>query len=134
MDYSKLQLFQMMQKKMNYHSERQQVLSQNVANADTPYYQPKDVEPLSFEDTLSNSQKKLAMTRTAPQHSEGISYRMPDYEVEKREKNFEIKPVKNAVNVEEQMMEISNNAFAYQTTTMLYRKTTDLFKTAIGKQ
>lgn len=124
----------MMQKKMAYDTERQQILSQNIANIDTPYYQPKDLAPLSFDDVLNGHQKKLPMARTSPTHSDGVSYGLPEYPPEKREKNFEIKPVKNAVNVEEQMMNMSSNSFDYKSTTMLYRKTADLFKTAIGKQ
>lgn len=132
MDYSKLQLFSMMQTKMGYHAERQDVLSQNIANADTPGYRPKDLPALEFEEMV-RKHPKLQMRQTAPSHKEGIFYRVPEYEAEQQKKSFEIKPVKNAVSVEEEMMKVSDNAFQYQTTTSLYRKTADLFKVAIGK-
>jgi flagellar basal-body rod protein FlgB len=130
MDYSKLTLFSMMQTKMAYHSQRQDSLAQNIANADTPGARAKDVKPLDFS-RMMRKQQKLAMAQTSGVHKEGIAYRLPDYQAEQSKKTFEMKPVKNTINVEEQMMQISQNAFDFQTTTTMYRKTADLFKIAL---
>jgi len=129
-DYSKIQIMQMMKHKMAYHSERQDVLSQNIANADTPGYRPRDIPEPDFTEELKK-RTRLQMRKTSPMHSEGTFFKVPEFRAE-QDDYFEIKPVKNAVNVEEQMAKVSHNAFEFQTTTSLYRKTAGLFKTAIG--
>jgi flagellar basal-body rod protein FlgB len=41
-------LFAMLKSKMTYVNARQQVIAQNVANADTPGFTPQDLKPFSF--------------------------------------------------------------------------------------
>jgi flagellar basal-body rod protein FlgB len=38
----------MLKSKMSYVNTRQQLIAQNVANADTPGYMPQDLKPFSF--------------------------------------------------------------------------------------
>lgn len=132
MDYSQIQLFQMMKHKMAYHSERQDVLARNVVNSDTPGFRPSDIEEPNFIEELQK-RERLQLRRTAPEHREGTFLQTPDFRHGKTG-YFEIKPVDNAVSVEEQMMRISQNAFEFQTTTTLYNKTAGLFKTALGNR
>ncbi len=40
-------LFAMLKSKLNYLSSRQQLIAQNVANADTPGYAPQDMKPFT---------------------------------------------------------------------------------------
>ena len=41
---------------MNYRAVRQDMISSNIANADTPFYRPRDVR---FEDALAIEQAKI---------------------------------------------------------------------------
>ena len=43
-------------KALDYRAMRQDMISSNIANADTPYYKPRDVR---FEDSLKMQQDKL---------------------------------------------------------------------------
>ncbi|MEK9647431.1 MAG: hypothetical protein VW547_17980 [Alphaproteobacteria bacterium] len=52
MDLPNPRLFSMTAKKLDWLSKRQIVLSQNLANADTPSYAPRDLKPLGFGDLL----------------------------------------------------------------------------------
>ena len=45
-------LFAMLKSRLGYLSERQKVIAQNVANADTPEYQPRDLKAFSFQASL----------------------------------------------------------------------------------
>ena len=45
-------LFAMLKNRMGYLSERQKLIAQNVANGDTPDYQPRDLKAYSFKATL----------------------------------------------------------------------------------
>jgi flagellar basal-body rod protein FlgB len=129
MDFSKIDIMRMMQTKMNYHSERQDILSHNIANVDTPGFRARDLAPLDFSEELRRT-NRLQMARTSVEHKEGVRFDGGDYQPQQM-RSFETKPVKNAVNVEEQMSQISHNAFELQQTTTLYRKTAEMFRVAV---
>ena len=48
MPISDIPIFSMLRTRMQWHQERQKVLAENVANADTPNFKPKDLVPLDF--------------------------------------------------------------------------------------
>ncbi|HOO82875.1 MAG TPA: flagellar basal body protein, partial [Alphaproteobacteria bacterium] len=43
--------------KMDFLNQRQRVISQNIANTDTPGYRPKDLKPVDFGNVLQNVTK-----------------------------------------------------------------------------
>ena len=133
MDYSKLTLFQMMQTKMAYLSERQDVLSHNIANIDTPGYKARDLKKLDFKRLAEIATNRLQMRMTAAEHSTGTPKMPKEFRDEKTRHAFESKKVENNVVVEEQMAKVNETNMEYEKTTNLYKKTTDMFKTAIGK-
>lgn len=47
-------------KKIDWLEERQKVLAQNIANADTPNYQAQDVAPLDFKELVDISERKTS--------------------------------------------------------------------------
>ena len=49
MPISQIPLFSMLRTRMQWHQERQRLLSENVSNADTANYRPRDLAPLNFE-------------------------------------------------------------------------------------
>ena len=49
MSLSSMSIFAMAQSKMSWLGQRQTVLAQNIANADTPSYRAKDLEALDFQ-------------------------------------------------------------------------------------
>lgn len=134
MDYGKLTLFQMMQTKMGYLSERQDVLSQNVANLDTPGFKPRDLKKLDFKRMAMMHSNKLKMRVTSDSHSTGTPKMPATYRDEKMRKTYETTPVENAVVLEEQMAKIAETQMQFQEVTNLYKKTTSMFKTAIGNR
>src|ERR1700734_335740 len=71
MPISDIPILSMLRERMQWHQAREQVLAENVANADTPNYQAKDLAPPDFERELSTA--SLALDRTAPGHIGGES-------------------------------------------------------------
>ncbi len=47
--------FQVLKSKLDYTAERQRLIAQNVANADTPGYAPSDLSPFSFEVAMRHA-------------------------------------------------------------------------------
>jgi flagellar basal-body rod protein FlgB len=120
-----------MTERMSWLAAREKVLSQNIANSDTPGYQPKDVVPLDFEDHL----QKLAAVepeRTNPAHMVGTIPAKDPVDSKKQKKPYETAPAGNSVVLEEQMMKMSQTEADYNEMINLYKKHMDLLKTAIG--
>lgn len=133
MDFSSLPLFNVMKAKLNYASERQAVLAQNVANADTPDYRAKDIAEPDFKSLLSNSSgQSLAMVSTDRKHIAVSSADGGHYKIMVRPSTYEQSPVGNNVSTEEELMRISQNQAEYQKVLNVYRKTVMMFKTALG--
>ena len=118
---------------MQWHQERQRVLSENVSNSDTPNFRPRELVEPKFEKTgaPAGSMGPLAMTVTSSSHmtpSGGAS----SFDQNKNA-GFETRPAGNAVNLEEEMMKSASNQMDYAAVTSLYSKSLHLLKTAIGK-
>ena len=120
--------------KMQWHQERQRVLSENVSNSDTPNFKPRDLVEPKFDSTgasAAGSMGSLAMMRTSISHiapaAGGQSFAQDRKEV------FQTRPAGNAVNLEDQMLKVSANQMDYAAVTSLYSKSLHLLKTAIGK-
>jgi flagellar basal-body rod protein FlgB len=130
-DLFKIPLLQRMTERMAWLAAREKVLSQNIANSDTPGYQPKDVVPLDFQDHL----QKLAAVepeRTNPLHMVGTIPPKDPVDSKKQKKPYETAPAGNSVVLEEQMMKMSQTEADYNEMINLYKKHMDLLKTAIG--
>ena len=56
-------ILSLMSQKLSYIGQRQTVLSQNVANANTPGYKAKDLTPFTtFADTLKSASSGMSVT------------------------------------------------------------------------
>ncbi|MGQ9365873.1 flagellar basal body rod protein FlgB [Azospirillum sp. A39] len=132
MDLNNLALYKLLTRKMDWLTQRQGTLSQNVANADTPDYRPNDLRPFSFRDALADSRRLQASTTNAT-HLQG-TVPAGGLAKEQRVRNpYETAPDGNAVVLEEQLMKVSQTAMDYQTMTNLYRKQIAMLKMALGR-
>ncbi|KAF0136087.1 MAG: flagellar basal-body rod protein FlgB [Rhodospirillaceae bacterium] len=66
MDLTNLTLFNMAKRHIDWMAQREQVLATNVANADTPDFQPSDVRPLDFQKLLRAQAPMAAIARNGP--------------------------------------------------------------------
>jgi flagellar basal-body rod protein FlgB len=135
MDLSSIPLFRALTGRMNWLTERQDVLAQNVANVDTPGYVPHDLKTPSFRDLLRGgtgaSTGQLALASTNPEHLAG---RTPSTAFrDEALRGAERVPSGNAVSVEQEMMKISETASDHHLVTSLYKQNLNLLRTAIGR-
>lgn len=131
MDYSDIKLMSLMKVKMAYHAQNQDLLAQNIANADTPGYRAKELKPLDFAKLALIESRRLEMKATSPEHM-AAPRKVQSFREEKSRKTYETTPVKNSVALEEQMAKVAYNNNEYQLTTNLYKKTAALFRVAIN--
>lgn len=132
MDLSQLGLFRLMAGKMDYLTQRQSVLAQNVANADTPDYRPNDLKPFDFRTALAET-TTLSPRLTHTSHLSGTLRDQGPAKVEPVRRPYETKPDGNAVVLEEQMVKVADTAMDYETMLNLYRKNVGLIRTALGR-
>jgi flagellar basal-body rod protein FlgB len=132
MDLSKQPLFQAMKERMDYLGQRQKVLAQNIANADTPKYQARDIRPANFKDALRQTGGVLAPTQTNPHHLPPVTP-ASTFAVDKDKRPYETSISKNGVVLEEQMVKISKTQGDFSTTAMLYKKYLEMVKMSLSR-
>lgn len=137
MDLQKLSFFQIAQERMDWLAQRQKVVSQNLANANTPGYQAKDIKEIDFKSalsrTLAQETQSIPATRTDPAHLTGSLPQAGPYRTETSRRPFEYTLDKNGVDVEEQMEKAASNRSAYELASNLVLKNLNLIRTAIGR-
>lgn len=145
MDLNSLPLMQSVVKRMKWLTENQDVVAQNIANADTPGYKAKALKEPDFQALLRQTEAAAGPRRPsapagatagrmATTHAGHLSPAITTsddnrlYEPE----TFETGPDGNNVALEEQLMAVAKNQMDYSLMTRLYRKHVGLLKTALG--
>jgi len=134
MDLGKIPLLKMITTQMGWLNQRQKVISENIANADTPKYVPHDLKPLDFADMARAQYKKLAMAGSSPQHITETNAAKVGQFKDAKDKKYPSEPSGNAVVLEEQMLKLSESQVDYELITRLYRKHVGMLRTALGRQ
>ena len=132
MDLANLPLFSAITRKMNWLTNRQRVLAENVANVDTPQYKAADLRPLDFRGELAQVQGKLQPAATDPKHLGGtipVSTVQEQVVADQAERDIS----GNTVSIEDEMMKVSETMADYQLMTSLYKKQVGMLKEAIGR-
>ena len=133
MAISDLPIFSMLRTRMQWHQERQRLLAENVANADTPSFRPRDLAPLHFDRRRSRrggrSRSRAPTPATSPRSAAASSQFAA-----RRHGGYEVRPAGNAVNLEDEMIKVAANQMDYQAATTLYTRSLGLIKTALGKR
>jgi flagellar basal-body rod protein FlgB len=132
MAISDLPIFSMLRTRMHWHQERQRVLAENVANADTPNFRGRDLAPLDFGKQVQQASGQLQLALTSPQHLSGPNA-VNGFAADKQGR-YDVRPSGNAVNLEDEMMKVASNQMDYQAAISLYSRSMGLFRTALGKR
>jgi len=135
MAISDIPILSMLRTRMQWAQERQRVLAENVANADTQNYRPRDLVPPKFDtqpQTPGAPLTAVALLRTDSGHLGGIGQGDTPFRA-KADGNYEVRPSGNSVNLEQEMMKVAANQMDYQAVTALYTRSLSLIKTALGK-
>jgi len=133
MDLSDIPLFSMLRGRLGYLNERQKIIPENVANADTPNYRPHDLKPFSFEAQVkaaASSAGVQAMTQPghmqAPNARRSLSGSKPI-----RAADSETTMDGNGVVLEEEMMKMTDARMNYDAAIGFYQKSLGMLRTAI---
>ena len=132
MPVSDIPILAMLRTRMAWHQERQRVLANNVANADTPKFKPRDLVPPDVGRTAPAA-GPVALVRTDPMHLGAPGAGGGSQSAVDGRGRYQVRPSGNAVSLEEEMMKVAANQMDYQMVTTLYSRGLGLIKTALGK-
>jgi flagellar basal-body rod protein FlgB len=128
-----LPLISAIKSRMQYHQTRQKMLAENVANADSPGYRPRDLKP--FDMMMAAQSGDVTGSAGPARTNAGHIGNTPSGGLGSRRASvFEATPSGNAVNLEDEMMRMAQNNSDYQMATTLYSKSLSYLRIALGKR
>ena len=135
MNLPDIPLLSMLRTRMSWLNQRQDVLTQNVANADTPGYVAHDLKALDFSQALRQAASPMKsagqLMVTDPRHIAVQPMAASDFE-DMTVNDSEANPNGNTVSLEQEMIKVSDTQAQFQAATNLYAKAMTMMKTAIG--
>jgi flagellar basal-body rod protein FlgB len=129
---SSMSTFELLAQRMDYLKQRQAVIGQNVANADSPGYKARDL--IEFDAALKGQGfQAVTMATTNQAHIAADGARVGGkYPDEKNVSSYEILPNGNNVVLEEQMTKVAEISSNYQLATTLYKRMQAMMKLAVS--
>lgn len=124
-----ISILQTLRQALGYHDQRQRVIAENIAHANTPGYTPSDISRSEFERALAG-QSPSGLRTTDPRHygsaSSGGSVRLSPQEAPDSETTID----GNSVVLEEQMVRANENRMRYEAALSLYQKSLNMIRLA----
>jgi flagellar basal-body rod protein FlgB len=132
MDLNQIPLFSMLKGRLGYLQQRQHVIAQNVAHANTPGYSAQDLKPFAFRSKVEAAALNPSVpTQTNAAHLSGTSgpagsavwktVKAPDSETTLDG---------NQVVLEEQMIKMTEARMSYDAAIGFYQKSLNLLRLA----
>jgi flagellar basal-body rod protein FlgB len=130
METNRTELISAIADKMEWLAERQKLLAQNIAHADMPNFKPKDLAPYNFKNTLQ--QVLVTPTVTQAHHIMAGHKAKPGIEVIQAQ-SFESLPSGSVVDLEAEMMKVSQSGMDYAAMASLMKKWQGMIRIALGR-
>lgn len=125
--------FKLLSKVLDLRAKNAEVISTNIANAETPGYSPSRLE---FEKDLASALGKNDALRMTTSHKKHFTLHPPNFDSVNGKLVTE--PDKtgvgddNGVSVDQEMLSLSENELLYETAAQLLKKKTTLLKHVIS--
>lgn len=129
MDIANSPFFGTLRARLDQLSERQRLVAENIANASTPGYRPRDVDTAGFERMLASAAGRgVTLTRTNAMHMAPGGGSAQTQVVTRDDSETTIDG--NAVVLEEQMARAAETRMQFETGIALYQKGLELLRLA----
>lgn len=135
MDLTKFPVIQLVRSNLDWAAQRQRVLAENVAQADTPDFRPSDVKEPDFKRLLNDPTRRqpVRVAMTDPGHMPGTLPDPSPFDARTDRRTFETELGGNAVVLEEQMRKIGQTKSRYIMASNLFERNVRMLKAAIGR-
>lgn len=107
--------------RMDYLVDRQDIVSGNIANANTPGYLERDIEFKKYVDHDSTPSANLSMAETESGHIAGAADSSP-YQLEVQSNSKFMRHDGNSVQLDVEMQKLNQIQLNYNMVTQLYNK------------
>jgi flagellar basal-body rod protein FlgB len=130
LDLANTPFFGLLRQRLDHLSERQRLIAENIANASTPGYRPRDLDTSGFENMLAaTAGGGMTLARTNAGHmTQGGGSRSANI-VTRNDSETTIDG--NAVVLEEQMARAAETRMNFETGIALYQKGLELVRMAV---
>ncbi len=126
----------MVSKALDYRAMRQDLIASNIANADTPFYRPRDI---SFEETLrakkaelfNERSHELKMAQTDKKHLSDIKESSRDKATTFFRDGHMARNDGNSVDIDVETTEMSKNSVMFNALISARKKDSAIFKSVI---
>jgi flagellar basal-body rod protein FlgB len=133
MDYNQIGLFNLADRRLDWVNKRQEVLAQNVANADTPGWKSRDLTPFAAQLAQGGvTPAGVSLAQTNPMHLPGDTGGTGGT-VSHATTNGETAPDGNAVSLDVELARIADTETTHDLVDDLYTKYLGMFRTAIDR-
>lgn len=132
MNLAEIPLFAMLRGRLGHQSERQRVISQNVANSDTPGFTPTDLKAFTYRAEHQGVVATAVQAVTRPGHMVPPSQRAglaAQFKAVKS-KDSETTPDGNSVVLEEEMLKMAEARMNYDAAIGFYQKSLGMLRMA----
>ena len=146
MNITDIPLFSMLRNRLGYLSDRQNVIAENIANANTPDFVARDVKPFSFDAHMTGANATgmggagaggqlaaAAPVMTRPGHMAGTVRKSTNdqaYGKAVKARDSEVTLDGNGVVLEEQMLKLTETRMEYDAAIGFYQKSMGLLRMA----
>ncbi len=120
-------IFDLAERRLDWVDRRQAVLAQNIANANTPQYQPHDLQPFA---AALGSATVIEPVRTQPNHLAGTADDSSQAGLAERPTARALDG--NAVTLDEQLVKVADTETTHALVTAIYKKYLGMFAMALG--
>ncbi|MGD0105119.1 MAG: flagellar basal body rod protein FlgB [Rhodopila sp.] len=128
MDPTRIGLFDLAEKRLQWTAQRQSVLASNIANANTPSFQTRDIQ--SFASVLSGS-GSIEPARTQPAHLAGT---LPTALASLTTDLPKARGLDgNTVSLDQQLTKVADTETTQALVTTIWKKYMGMFNTALGR-
>ncbi len=146
MDLQNITLFKMADKSMKWANQRQQVVSQNIANINTPKYRPTELNPLSFAKELKQRKTVMAVTSEKHRTEDSVNISMETRQgnhissryAPQMFRSFQHRASQetsldgNGVVLEQESLKLSENRSMHDRAATIYQKYNTMLQTSLG--
>ena len=141
MNIGELPILAMLKSRLGYLSDRQRVIAENVANADTPGYAARDLKPFSFQAKVQAASAASGMASAGPMAVTNPAHMQPKSATTGSAATFKVAKTPdseetldgNGVVLEDEMVKLTNARMDYDAAVGLYQQSLSMLKTAIRK-
>jgi flagellar basal-body rod protein FlgB len=123
-------LFDILKSRLNYLTSRQQVISQNVANSDTPGFTPMDLKPFTLPKQGPGGLAPVAPTLTSPMHLTPPSMKTSSGDKPVSSPDSETTLNGNSVVLEDEMMKMTQARMDFDAAIAFYQQANQMITTA----